>query len=138
MTGTYQHLIDSKGRISVPSRLREDLGETFYVTMSMNKCLTAYPMNIWSKFEEKASAMPLVKQNKMRPLFANALKCDVDPQGRILLTQALRDIAGLKKNVTFVSVGTYVELWDSETWSPIAVEENTSDKLAEVLTELEF
>lgn len=138
MTGTYLHSIDAKGRLSIPARLRDDLGESFYVTLSMEKCLTAYSAESWDKFMEKIKAMPKVKQTKMRPLFAHAAKCELDGQGRILLPQALRDFAGLKKSVTVVGAGECAEFWDSEAWEAIDAIETTPENIAEVYMELDF
>ena len=90
MTGVYNHNLDAKGRLFIPAKLREELGEVFYVTLSMEKCLTAYSSESWGKFMDKIKEMPKVKQIKMRPLFAHAAKCELDNQGRILLPQALR------------------------------------------------
>ena len=98
MTGEYQHTLDTKGRLSIPARLREELGNVFYVTLSMDKCLSAYSAESWQVFSDKVNEMPYVKQRKMRPLFAYAAKCEIDAQGRILLPQNLRDYAGLTKN----------------------------------------
>ena len=100
MTGVYQHSLDAKGRLFIPAKLREELGDVFYVTLSMDKCLSAYSAENWQVFSDKVNAMPYVKQRKMRPLFAYAAKCELDGQGRILLPQNLRDFAGLVKNVT--------------------------------------
>ena len=102
MTGVYPHSLDAKGRLFIPAKLRDELGEVFYVTLSMEKCLTAYSSEGWKALEEKIKAMPRSKQIQMRPLFAHAAKCELDAQGRILLPAALRDFAGLKKNVTVV------------------------------------
>jgi MraZ protein len=138
MTGVYQHNLDAKGRLSIPSKLREELGDVFYVTLSMEKCLSAYPTESWDKFMDKIKAMPKVKQIKMRPLFAHASKCEVDAQGRILLPQVLRDFAGLTKDVTVVGNGECAEFWDSETWAKIDVLETTPENIAEVYMELDF
>jgi len=138
MTGIFQHTIDAKGRIFIPARLREELGAEFHVTLSMEKCLAAYSNANWSKFEEKVGAMTRENKIKMRPLFAHAAKCDLDSQGRILLPQALREFAGLKKNVTVVGAGDCTEFWDSETWSGIDTVETTPENIAVVFRELDF
>ena len=138
MTGVYKHTIDTKGRLAIPSRIREELGEVFYVTISMEKCLTAYSSESWQRFMEKIKAMPRVRQIKMRPLFAHAAKCELDSQGRILLPQALRDFAGLDKNVAVVGAGECAEFWDEATWDVIDLGETTPENIAEVLTELDF
>jgi MraZ protein len=138
MTGIYQHSLDAKGRLFIPARLREELGDIFYVTLSMEKCLTAYSSESWDKFMEKIKAMPKVKQIKMRPLFAHAAKCDLDGQGRILLPQALRDFAGLTKNVTVVGSGECAEFWDSDAWNEVDAAETSPENIADVFTELDF
>ena len=136
MEGIYQHQIDAKGRLSIPARLREDLGETFYVTLSMDKCLAAYSLESWKGFMEKIAAMPTASKRKMRPLFTHAAKCDVDSQGRILLTQALRDFAGLNRSVTIAGVGDHVEIWDSDAFAPVDAMETTPEYIAGVFEEL--
>ena len=137
MTGIYHHTIDAKGRIAIPARLREELGDTFYVTLSMEKCLSVYSIDSWDKFMEKINAMPKAKQIKMRPLFSHAAKCELDGQGRILLSQTLRDFACLRKSVTIVGAGGSAEIWDSEAWEPINAAETTPEYIADVYTELD-
>lgn len=138
MTGEYQHNIDSKGRIFIPARLRDELGGVFYVTLSMEKCLSAYSAGSWKAFSDKVNAMPYIKQRKMRPLFAYAAKCEPDAQGRVLIPQNLRDYAGLTKNVTVVGCNNHAELWDSEAWSAVNALETTPENIAAVMEELEF
>ena len=96
MTGEYQHTMDSKGRLFIPAKLREELGEVFYITLSMEKCLCAYSSANWELFSEKVSSMSYVKQRMMRPLFAHAAKCELDSQGRTVVPQNLRDFAGVR------------------------------------------
>lgn len=138
LTGEYQHSLDSKGRIFVPAKLRDELGEVFYLTLSMDRCLSAYSSEAWQTLSEKVSAMPYVKQRKMRPLFAHAARCELDSQGRILIPQGLRDFAGLKKNVTVVGCNNHAELWDSEAWAEIYAAETSPENIAAVMEELEF
>lgn len=138
VTGIYPHSIDAKGRLFIPARLREELGNVFHVTLSMEKCLSAYSDESWDRFIEKIKAMPKAKQIKMRPLFSHASKCELDGQGRILLTQALRDFAGLEKNVTVVGAGECVEIWDSQRWAEADAAETTPENIAEVFMELDF
>ncbi len=138
MTGEYQHNLDSKGRLFIPARLREELGNVFYVTLSMDKCLSAYSAESWRDFSDKVNAMPYVKQRKMRPLFAYAAKCELDTQGRILIPQNLRDYAGLTKNVTVVGCNNHAELWDAAAWNEINIIETTPENISAVMEELEF
>ena len=138
MTGEYQHNLDAKGRLFIPARLREELGDTFYVTVSAEKCLTAYSAESWRNISDKAKAMPFVKQRKLRPLFAYAAKCELDAQGRILLPQNLRDYAGLVKNVTVVGCNDHAELWDSGAWTALNAVEMTPESIAAAMEELDF
>ena len=138
MTGEYQHNLDSKGRLFIPAKLRDELGNEFYVTLSMDKCLSAYSAESWRDFSDKVNAMPYVKQRKMRPLFAYAAKCELDTQGRILIPQNLRDFAGLTKNVTVVGCNNHAELWDAAAWNEINIIETTPENISAVMEELEF
>lgn len=138
MTGEYQHSLDSKGRVFVPARLREELGEVFYITISMDPCLIAYSGENWEKLSERVSNMSFVKQRKMRPLFARAARCELDAQGRILIPQSLREYANLTKNVTVLGCNNHAEFWDSERWEETYAEEMTPENLAAVMEELEF
>lgn len=85
MTGTYEHSIDAKGRLFIPARLREELGVTFYLAMGVDACLAIYPQASWDRFTEKFASLPMSQSKAMRPLFANAAKCEPDSQGRIVI-----------------------------------------------------
>ena len=138
MTGEYQHSLDSKGRVFIPAKLREELGEIFYMTVSMERCLCVYSAESWRSFSDKVSAMPYVRQRRMRPLFAHAAKCELDSQGRTIIPQNLRAYAGLVKNVTVVGCNNHAELWDSETWKSVYDAESTPENIAAAMEELEF
>ena len=138
MTGEYQHSLDSKGRLFIPAKLRDELGEIFYMTVSMERCLCVYSAESWRSFSEKVGAMPYVKQRRMRPLFAHAAKCELDSQGRTLVPQNLRAYAGLVKNVTVVGCNNHAELWDSEAWKSVYDAESTPENIAAAMEELEF
>ncbi len=138
MTGEYQHALDSKGRLFVPAKLRDELGEVFFLTLSMDRCLCAYSGEAWRQLSEKVSAMPFVKQRRMRPLFAHAAKCELDAQGRVLIPQNLREYAGFEKNVTVVGCNNHAELWNSEAWAAVFAEETKPENIAAVMEELEF
>ncbi len=138
VTGEYEHTLDAKGRLAVPARLREELGSVFYVTLSMERCLSAYSGASWKAFTDKCDAMPYVQQRRMRPLFAFAARCELDGQGRILLPQNLREYAGLEKDVTIVGCNNHAELWDSARWREVNAQEMTPENIAAVMRELEF
>ena len=138
MTGEYQHSLDSKGRIFIPAKLRDELGEVFYITLSMDRCLCAYNAENWKALSDKVSAMPYVRQRRMRPLFAHAARLELDGQGRALLPQSLRVYAGLTKNVVIVGCNNHAEIWDSDAWKAVFEEETTPENIASVMEELEF
>ena len=138
MTGGHQHTLDAKGRLFIPAKLREELGNIFFVTISPEKCLSAYSSESWENLSDKVNAMPYRDQRKMRPLFAYATKCELDSQGRILLPQMLREFAGLTKNVTVVGNNNHAEIWDTERWNDVFSEEGTPENLMAVMEELLF
>jgi len=138
MTGTFEHKIDAKGRLFIPSTLRDELGEVFRVTISDEDCLNAFPGDSWERFIEQYSAMPMSQKRKLRAYFSNAARCELDSQGRFLLPQKLRDRVGLKKDVTVVGAGTFVQLWDTEKFKRIDELESTPENLADVMDELDF
>ena len=136
MYGTYEHTLDAKGRIFIPSRLRDELGDEFFVTVSFEKCLTAYSCASWEKILEKVAEKSKVEQKKIRFLFARAANCKLDDQGRILLPLLLREYAGLKKNVTVVGMGDCAEFWDKDTWDEVDAQETTQENIKNVFMEL--
>ncbi len=138
VTGEYRHSLDSKGRVFIPARLRDELGDVFFITLSMDKCLCAYSADSWQTFSEKVGAMSYVNQRKMRPLFAHAAKCELDAQGRVLIPQILRTYAGLEKNVAVIGCNNHAEIWDATEWEKICAEEMSSENIASVMQELDF
>jgi len=136
--GTYQHTIDAKGRMFIPSRLREDLGEKFFVTISSEDCLMIYSMERWESALDKMRTMPQEDQMALRPLFASAVQCTPDGQGRIQLTQDLREFAGLSKNVTIVGTGLYIQIWDADLYKTIEDNERQKDNIKNVIRKLSF
>jgi MraZ protein len=104
----------------------------------MDRCLSVYSAENWQIFSDKVSAMPYVKQRKMRPLFAHAARCELDSQGRALIPQNLREYANLVKNVTVIGCNNHAELWDSEAWESVYAAETSPENIAAVMEELEF
>lgn len=118
--GEYDHSIDQKGRVIVPSKFREGLGIKFIVTKGLDNCLFAYPQNEWSLLEEKLKTLPLTSKEArtfVRFFFSGATECEVDKQGRILLPSNLREHAALDKDVVVIGVSTRVEIWSKERWT---------------------
>ena len=138
MIGQYQHNIDAKGRLFIPAKFREELGDAFYVTIGLDGCLSVYSDAKWADLTEKFDALPLSKARSMRVLFANAAKCEPDAQGRIVLPQKLRAYAHLEKDVVVIGVSNRAEIWNAEKWAEIEAEELNPENLAAVMEELGF
>lgn len=137
MTGTYEHSIDAKGRLFIPAKLREELGVTFYLAMGVDACLSIYPQETWERFTEKFASLPMSQSKAMRPLFANAAKCELDSQGRIVIPQKLRGYAGLDKDAVIIGVNDRAEIWDAVKWNE-QENEMTPEKMSACLEALGF
>lgn len=117
--GEYQHSIDPKGRVFMPAKFREDLGEKFVVTKGLDNCLFVYPNEEWRSLEQKLRTLPLTSKEArafIRFFFAGAAECEADKQGRILIPANLRDYAGLEKDLSIIGVSTRVEIWNRDAW----------------------
>lgn len=117
--GEYNHTIDAKGRLIIPSRFRETLGDEFVVTKGMDGCLFVFDNPEWESFEEKLHALPMIDKEARqftRFFLAGAANVEVDKQGRILLPAVLREFAGITKDAVLVGVGSRVEIWSKDRW----------------------
>lgn len=117
--GEYQHSIDAKGRVILPAKFRDELGEKFYVTKGLEECLFIFSADEWATFSERLRQLSLAKREArafVRFFFGGASEVECDKQGRILLPQTLRDYAGCKKDLVVVGVGSRIEVWDQERW----------------------
>jgi len=128
--GEYQHSVDAKGRVIIPSKFREGLGEKFILTKGLDNCLFAYSLEEWSNLEAKLRSLPFTDKDVrafVRFFFAGAAEVEVDKQGRILIPQNLREYAGLEKDVYIIGVSTRVEVWDKSKWESYSGDENNGD-----------
>lgn len=115
LTGSYQHNIDAKGRLTVPAKLREQLGERFYVTKGLDGCLFVYPEKEWEAFIEELCDKPMSQAVGVQRYFvASSAMVEPDSMGRILIPKNLRDFACLEKDSTFIGVGKRAEIWSTE------------------------
>lgn len=137
-TGTYEHSLDAKGRLFIPAQLRKELGETLYLTMGVDACLAIYPQESWDIFTEKFASLPMSQSKLMRPLFANAAKCEPDAQGRIVVPQKLRAYAALDKDAVIIGVHNRAEIWSRDKWQAQEDEEMTPEKMTEIMANLGF
>ncbi len=138
--GEYEHSVDAKGRLIMPAKLREEIGETFIVTKGLDGCLFAYSKKEWTAFEEKLGALPLSSKNARdftRFFLSGAIECEIDKQGRFLISSNLREFAELEKDVVIIGVNTRIEIWNKEKWKNYNSDENVNvDEIAENMTML--
>ncbi|WP_093191890.1 division/cell wall cluster transcriptional repressor MraZ [Salimicrobium halophilum] len=119
LMGEYRHNMDTKGRLIVPSKLRDSLGDSFVVTRGLDGCLFVYPMYEWEKLEKKLQSLPLTKKDARaftRFFLSGAMESGLDGQGRLHLAPPLRSHASLEKSCVIVGVSTRVEIWAEEKW----------------------
>lgn len=138
--GEYCHTIDTKGRVSVPAKFREELGESFILTKGLDNCLFIYSMDEWVLLQNKLKQLPLTNKDArafVRFFFSGATECQLDSQGRIRITNNLRDHASLQKDAVIIGVGTRVEIWSSDEWQKYNSADNLSyDEIASKMAEL--
>lgn len=138
--GEYEHSVDAKGRVIMPAKLRDDIGEKFIVTKGLDGCLFAYSITEWTNFEGKLKTLPLTNKNArdfVRFFLSGAVECEIDKQGRFLIPGNLREYATLEKEIIIIGVGTRIEIWNKEEWKKYSSDENISaDEIAENMTML--
>ena len=136
--GEYNHTIDAKGRLIVPSKFRETLGDTFVVTKGLDGCLFVYDNEEWGIFEEKLKSLPITNKEArqfVRFFLAGAAEVEVDKQGRILVPNVLREFAELNKDVVLIGVASRIEIWSKERFEGMTAYEDM-DEIAEHMAEL--
>ena len=137
--GEYQHALDIKNRMIVPSKLREELGNKFVVTKGLDGCLYAYPLTEWIKLEEKLKTLPLTNKDArafVRFFFAGACEVEIDKQGRGLIPQNLKEYAGIEKDIVSIGVLTRVEIWSKDKWNNYNDSNIDFDSIAERMSDL--
>ena len=140
LIGEYEHSIDTKGRLIMPSKLKDDIGEKFVITKGLDGCLFVYSLQEWQNFEEKLRTFPRTNKDAralIRFFLALARECEIDKQGRFLINSNLREFAGLEKEVVVIGVLNKIEIWSKEKWLKYSEEENNSaDEIAEKMANL--
>lgn len=138
MKGEYQHTLDTKGRLFIPAKLREELGDGFVVTKGLDECLFVYPQNAWKQLEENIRRLPMSKSRGLQRFFlSSAADVRVDKQGRIIVPPVLRNYAQLEHEVTIIGVGERAEIWDRQTWEDYNSEMDAG-RIAQAMEELGF
>lgn len=141
--GRYEHGLDAKARLSIPSKFREVLTANYderLVVTNFDNCLWAYPAAEWAKIEEKVAALPQFKEEVkalQRVFISAATECPIDRSGRILIPPTLRDYAAIDRDVILVGMINRIEIWSKERWNAVFEAALTSistmgDKLAEL------
>ena len=139
--GSFEHTVDAKGRVSVPSRFREILVDHYddrlVLALDYDRCLTVYPLEEWERLEEKIKNLPMMQKEVkefMRFFFSTATECELDKQGRILIPPPLRERAGIHKNVLLIGIINKVEIWDTHAWE--ARNSQNADTISDALASL--
>ena len=140
LIGEYEHTIDTKGRIIMPSKLKDDIGEKFVITQGLDGCLFVYSQGEWKNFEDKLRTFPLTNKDARalkRFFLARATECEIDKQGRFLISSNLREFAKLTKEVVIIGVLDKIEIWSKDRWLEYSNKENLeADEIAERMENL--
>lgn len=141
-TGEYQHALDNKGRVTIPSRLREALGERFLITKGLDRCIFVYPLAEWARLQQKLRKLKMTNPQSRafkRIVFSGAMEVESDKQGRVLIPNKLREYAGIEKDVILIGVGERVEIWSENAWNDYYEEADSNyEELAEKLVDYDL
>ncbi|MGX7059448.1 division/cell wall cluster transcriptional repressor MraZ [Vagococcus humatus] len=140
--GEFQHNIDTKGRLIIPAKFRDELGAQFVITRGMDGCLFGYPLTEWQKLEKKLQSLPLTKKDArafVRFFYSAATETELDKQGRVTLPLTLREYATLTKNCVIIGVSNRIEIWNEEKWQEFsAATAENFDEIAETMIDFDF
>lgn len=141
--GRFEHAVDPKGRVSIPSKFREILVTNYderLILTNFDGCLWGYPVSEWQAIEEKVAALPQFKPEVkalQRVFISAATECPIDKQGRILIPPTLRDYAGITKDLVFAGMTKRIEVWSAERWQKVFAESQENiGQMTEKLAEL--
>ncbi|MBR5452888.1 MAG: division/cell wall cluster transcriptional repressor MraZ [Clostridia bacterium] len=133
LVGHYSHTVDDKNRVFIPAKHRDQLGESFMITQLFDKCISVYSMNEWDKLTDKINELPQIEaRDILLFLFSNAVDVQPDKQGRIILSQELREYAEIEKNAVVVGAGNHVEIWSDKNWADKKSQMNAADILGKL------
>ncbi len=113
--------LDTKGRLSVPTRYRDVLNAIASGQLTMTKhphgCLIIFPRNEWEKFRDRIASLPMQAHWSKRLFLGNAMDVEMDATGRVLVSPELRATTGISKDTVLLGMGSYFELWDAATYA---------------------
>lgn len=138
--GGYQHTVDKKGRVAIPSKLRDELGNSFMICQGIygKRCLCVYSMDKWNELVEKIGSLPSAKASVVkRFLYEGAFNVEFDSQGRILIPASLREYAGLENDAHIIGMDTNLEIWNTELWKEEHAQ-YSPESIAAIVEELDF
>lgn len=140
--GEYQHSVDAKGRLIIPSKFREGVGSSFVITRGLDNCIFGYPMDEWRKLEEKLKQLPMTKKDARafaRFFFSGATEVELDKQGRINIPANLASYAKIEKECVVLGVSSKIEIWAKDLWEDYFNEaEESFNEIAENLIGFDF
>ena len=139
LIGNYQHTLDTKGRMFLPSKLRTEIGDSVYMTRGLDHCIFLFSEEQWKVFYEKIQSITTYNARDLqRFFFGNAAQSPIDAQGRIAVPQGLRDFAGLQKDVTVVGVSGKLELWDTDKWNEFNLKMESDESVEAALRAIDL
>lgn len=133
MTGTYEHSLDGSGRLIVPSKLREELGSQFYLAVGVKENLTLYPMEAWSKLQERVASLTTAQAASMDVFFASAQLCEPDKQWRFQVPSYLKDYAKIDRDVVITGNNDRAQIWSAESWKAKTAQQLNPEHIAALL-----
>ena len=136
-TGEYKHSIDDKGRLIIPSKIRQELGKELIITRGLDGCLFGYPKDTWKKRIEELNSLQYTKKDVRaftRFFTSGAVTLDFDKQGRINIPNYLSDYASLDKDVVIIGVSDRIEIWSDKAWDEFL--NNNIDRLSDIAENL--
>lgn len=136
MTGTYEHSLDDKGRLVIPSRLRDELGPVFYLAPGVKSNLTLYPMEAWTVLQERAAALTTTQAASMDTFFAYSHRCEPDKQWRVQLPAHLKTYAGIDRDLVITGNNDRAQIWSAAAWAEKTRAELTPANIANILDSL--
>lgn len=140
LIGEYYHNLDAKGRVSIPSKFRDDLGGSFVLSKGLDNCLYAYSVSEWETFKNELLTMRGSNAQKIRRFFfSGATECEIDSQGRVVIPPNFREYAELLKEVVIVGVSNRAEIWNKENWEKYISDSSfDSAEIAKAMEEMGF